>query len=169
MIDRDLGFVEREGRRLIRGAILSGRCVAPPNDGALLEAGKGSPHRISGKGHTAKATPLPLNAHVKGAVDAVVEDRATGPLLVSPLGGRMTRQYAGKVIKRLGRAIEQPQLHPHALRHTFVTLSLNEGVSLRDVQDAARHADPRTTRRYDRDRHNLDRHPTHRLLGALGA
>ena len=38
LIDRDLGFVEREGRRLIRGAILSGRCVAPPNDGALLEA-----------------------------------------------------------------------------------------------------------------------------------
>jgi integrase len=31
-------------------------------------------------------------------------------------------------------------------------------VPLRDVQDLARHADPRTTRRYDRGRHNLDRH-----------
>jgi len=52
-------------------------------------------------------------------------------------------------------------------RHSFVTLALNEGASLRDVQDAAHHADPRTTRRYDRDRNNLARHPTHRLLGAL--
>jgi len=31
---------------------------------------------------------------------------------------------------------------------------------LQDVQDAMGHADPRTTRRYDRSRHNLDRHPT---------
>ena len=30
---------------------------------------------------------------------------------------------------------------------------------LRDVQIAARHADPRTTMRYDRARKNLDRHP----------
>jgi hypothetical protein len=38
---------------------------------------------------------------------------------------------------------------------------LDAGVSLRDVQIAARHADPRTTMRYDRARKNLDRHPTH--------
>jgi hypothetical protein len=35
------------------------------------------------------------------------------------------------------------------------------GVSLRDVQIAARHADPRTTMRYDRARKNLDRHPNY--------
>jgi len=46
------------------------------------------------------------------------------------------------------------------LRHTFVTTMLDAGVSLRDVQIAARHADPRTTMRYDRVRKNLDRHPT---------
>jgi len=39
---------------------------------------------------------------------------------------------------------------PHAaLRHTFVTTMLDAGVSLRDVQIAACHADPRTTMRYD--------------------
>jgi integrase/recombinase XerD len=32
-------------------------------------------------------------------------------------------------------------------------------VDLHDVQIAARHADPRTTMRYDRARENLDRHP----------
>jgi hypothetical protein len=52
-------------------------------------------------------------------------------------------------------------MHPHMLRHTYVTTMLDAGVSLRDVQIAARHADPRTTMRYDRARRNLDRHPVH--------
>jgi hypothetical protein len=52
-----------------------------------------------------------------------------------------------------------PRMHPHMLRHTFVTTMLDAGVSLRDVQIAARHADPKTTMRYDRARRNLDRHP----------
>jgi integrase/recombinase XerD len=38
---------------------------------------------------------------------------------------------------------------------------LDAGVDLRDVQIAARHADPRTTMRYDRARDNLDRHPNY--------
>jgi integrase/recombinase XerD len=38
---------------------------------------------------------------------------------------------------------------------------LDAGVPLRDVQDAASHADPRTTMRYDRARHSLDRHATY--------
>ncbi|MGH2949398.1 MAG: hypothetical protein ACRDPC_24610, partial [Solirubrobacteraceae bacterium] len=47
--------------------------------------------------------------------------------------------------------------------------ALDAGVSLRDVQDAAGHADPRTTRRYDRARHQLERHPTHVLAGLTPA
>jgi hypothetical protein len=34
-------------------------------------------------------------------------------------------------------------------------------VPLRDVQEAASHADPRTTMRYDRGRQSLDRHATY--------
>ena len=41
------------------------------------------------------------------------------------------------------------------LRHTLVTAMLDAGVSLRDVQIAARRADPRTTMRYDRARKSL--------------
>jgi site-specific recombinase XerD len=57
---------------------------------------------------------------------------------------------------------------PHDLGHAFVTLSLDAGANLRDVQNAAGHADPRTTRRYDRARYNLDRHPTYALAGLIG-
>jgi len=50
---------------------------------------------------------------------------------------------------------------PHALRHAFITAALDAGVPLRDVQEAASHADPRTTIRYDRARGSLDRHATY--------
>jgi len=36
---------------------------------------------------------------------------------------------------------------------------LDAGVDLRDVQIAARHADPRINMRYTRTRKNFDRHP----------
>src|SRR5438034_132129 len=50
---------------------------------------------------------------------------------------------------------------PHTLRHAFITAALDAGVPLRDVQEAASHADPRTTMRYDRARGSLDRHATY--------
>jgi hypothetical protein len=40
---------------------------------------------------------------------------------------------------------------------------LDAGLDLRDVQIAERHADPRTTARYDRASENLDRHPNYIL------
>jgi hypothetical protein len=55
------------------------------------------------------------------------------------------------------------------LRHTFVTTMLDAGVDLRDVQIAARHADPRTTMRYDRARQNLDRHPNYILAAFMAS
>lgn len=46
---------------------------------------------------------------------------------------------------------------------------LDAGVNLRDVQIAARHTDPRTTMRYDRARHNLDRHPNYILAAFMAS
>jgi integrase len=51
----------------------------------------------------------------------------------------------------------------------FVTTMLDAGLSLRDVQIAARHADPRTTMRYDRARRNLDRHPNYILAAYMAS
>jgi hypothetical protein len=51
----------------------------------------------------------------------------------------------------------------------LVTTMLDAGVDLRDVQIAARHADPRTTMRYDRARTNLDRHPNYILAAYMAS
>ena len=45
--------------------------------------------------------------------------------------------------------------------------SFDAGVPLRDVQEAASHADPRTTMRYDRARASLDRHATYVVAAYL--
>jgi integrase/recombinase XerD len=50
------------------------------------------------------------------------------------------------------------ELSPHSLRATFVTLALEGGARLDQVQYAVGHADPRTTERYQKRKLNLDRH-----------
>jgi integrase/recombinase XerD len=60
-------------------------------------------------------------------------------------------------------------MHRHMLRYAFVTTMLDAGVSLRDVQIAARHVDPRTTMRHDRARKNLDRHPNYILAAYMAS
>ena len=50
----------------------------------------------------------------------------------------------------------QTKITPHGLRHSFVTLALKGGASLTKVQEAARHADPKTTMRYAHDQNSLD-------------
>jgi len=124
--------------------------------------------RIKRKG--GKTATVPLAPRTAEAVEAYVGDRTAGPLFVTASGARWHRSEAWRTLRRLA-AVAVPEkaetLHPHDLRHAFVTLSLDAGASVRDVQDAAGHADPRTTRRYDRARHNLDKHPTYALAGLV--
>jgi integrase/recombinase XerD len=125
--------------------------------------------RVRGKG--GKVVLVPLPPAVARAIDRAVDDRASGPVLRNTLGARMDRHAATRRLKHPAHAagIRMPRMHPHMLRHTFVTTMLDAGVSLRDVQIAARHADPRTTMRYDRARNNLDRHPNYILAAFMAS
>jgi integrase/recombinase XerD len=115
-----------------------------------------------------KRAIIPLAPRTSDAIDAMLADRTAGPLFATATGRRLDRHAAGKVIARLARqAGISKTVSPHSLRHSFVTLALDTGASLRDVQDAAGHADPRTTRRYDRGRHSLDRNPTYAVAAAI--
>ena len=99
---------------------------------------------------------------VARAIDQAAGDRDHGPLLLSRSGRRLDRHGATRIVRRLAkRAGITKHISPHSLRHSFITAALDAGVPLRDVQIAARHADPRTTTRYDRARNNLDRHASY--------
>ena len=81
----------------------------------------------------------------------------------------MDRYAADRAVKRLSkRAGITKRVSPHSLRHSVITAALDAGVPFRDVQEAASHADPRTTMRYDRARQSLDRHATY-IVAALVA
>jgi site-specific recombinase XerD len=125
--------------------------------------------KICGKGD--KTLPIPLPPAVARAIERAVDGRDHGPILRNTYGARMGRHAATRRLKLLAEAagIRIARMHPHMLRHTFVTTMLDAGVSLRDVQIAARHADPRTTMRYDRARKNLDRHPNYILAAYMAS
>jgi len=97
-----------------------------------------------GKG--TKVVLVPLPPAVGRAVDRAVDGRSSGPILLNTRGGRMDRHAATRRLRRLAATagVRLPRMHPHMLRHTFVTTMLDAGVDLRDQQIAARHADPRT-------------------------
>lgn len=123
---------------------------------------------VAGKGGRSDRIPLP--PLVLDAITALAqaEGREDGPVFLGEDGDRLSRHGVSRALARLGRrAGLERTLTPHMLRATAITLALDAGASLRDVQDLARHADPRTTRRYDRNRGALDRHASYTLAALL--
>jgi integrase/recombinase XerD len=125
--------------------------------------------RVCGKG--TKVVLVPLPPAVGRAIGQATGTRTGGPILLNTRGTRMDRHAATRRLRHLARTSGVPitRPHPHMLRHTFVTTMLDAGVDLRDVQIAARHADPRTTMRYDRARQNLDGHPNYILAAYMAS
>jgi integrase/recombinase XerD len=111
---------------------------------------------------TRKVVTIPLAPRTARSIDLAVGERSEGPIFLAADGCPLDRHGAGRIVRRVARraGITKP-VGPHTLRHAFITAALDAGVSLRDVQEAASHADPRTTMRYDRARGSLDRHATY--------
>src|SRR2546429_1638613 len=100
-----------------------------------------------------KVVTIPLAPRTARAIDLAVGERVEGPLFLAPDRQRMDRHGAARVVRRVARrAVIIKPVAPHTLRHAFITAALDAGVPLRDVQEAASHADPRTTMRYDNSR-----------------
>ena len=134
--------------------------------GALLAAaglGQERGHRtltITRKG--GKVVTIPLAPRTARAIDLAVGERTDGPVFLAADGRRLDRHGAGRIVRKTARrAGIGKAVTPHTLRHAFITAALDAGVPLRDVQEAASLADPRTTMRYDRARGSLDRHATY--------
>lgn len=88
------------------------------------------------------------------------EEVPAGWLIATSGGRRMTRQTAYETVRDLARqAIPRAQgehglkIGPHDLRHTAITLALDEGMELHEARMFAGHAQAATTERYDRRAH----------------
>ena len=102
-----------------------------------------------------KIATIPLAPRTAQAIDLCVGERD----LNHDGTRRLDRHAATRIAKRLAfRDGIEKTISPYSLRLSFITAALDAGVALRDVQEAASHADPRTTMRYDRARRSLDRH-----------
>lgn len=126
------------------------------------------------KGGGSKRLPLPPpTAH---AIDAYLASRGNppdGPLFATRTGLPIDRHYLLRLVRLLANRAgikAADRLTPHSLRHTAVTEVLDAtGGDLRKAQDLAGHADPRTTRLYDRRRGELDGHAAYILATRYGA
>ena len=87
--------------------------------------------------------------------------RRTGRLTESA----MTADDMSRMVKRRMRKAGLPsRLSPHSFRVATITDLLAQGVPLEDVQQLAGHADPRTTRLYDRPQRRVTRNIVERIL-----
>jgi integrase/recombinase XerD len=160
------------------GALLVAAGLGPPGEHALISllalnglrvseaTGADIEHLGLERGHRTlvitrkggKVVTIPLAPRTARAIDLAIGERTDGPVFLAPGGQRLDRHGAGRIVRRAGIS---KNVGPHTLRHAFITAALDAGVPLRDVQEAASHADPRTTMRYDRARGSLDRHATY--------
>ncbi|MGP9618439.1 tyrosine-type recombinase/integrase [Arthrobacter sp. AOP36-A1-22] len=98
---------------------------------------------------------------VAGSADAA-------PIFTTATGKTWASSEAFRTVQRLAKVAGiAGRISPHSLRHTFATIHLDAGGTLHDLQDSMGHADPRTTRRYDRARGNLAKSATHTVTAAL--
>jgi site-specific recombinase XerD len=88
--------------------------------------------------------------------------RTSGPIFLCRTGEPLDRRGADRIVKRIGKAASvTKRISPHSLRHTFITLALDAGVSVRDVQNSVGHRDARQVSYYDRNKASLPRNATH--------
>ena len=165
------------GRARELGTLLVAAGLGPPSEHALISllalnglrvseaAGADIEHLGLERGHRTltitrkggKVVTIPLAPRTARAIDLAIGERTDGPVFLAADGRRLDRHGAGRIVRKVARrAGIGKTVTPHTLRHAFITAALDAGVPLRDVQEAASHADPRTTIRYARG--SLDRH-----------
>jgi len=118
---------------------------------------------IWGKGD--KPDVVPLHARTMLAVTACTKGRTSGPILMNMWGNRMSRGNARSAVRKVAdlAGLQNKRVTPHTFRHAAITAALNAVVPMRDVQSFARHADPKTTMHYDRNRDSFERHATYNV------
>jgi len=151
---------------LLRTGIRRAEAVALTIGDLVMEQGYHVAIIQHGKGNKRGFAKLPVE--VRQVIDdyLVAAGRAhaapEAPLFVSfrkgdhPQEKPLHPNQVERIVKQHAHAVGIA-MSPHGMRASFITLAFEGGADLALVQDAARHKDPRTTRRYQKRRNNLHR------------
>lgn len=149
--------------------------VARLRRGDFLDAGDQHCLQFLDKG--GKAREIPVRHDLQGFIHEylnaarLIDVPAGSPLFRTTVrrtkiltAATMTPGDIGRMVKRrLRDACLPSRISPHSFRVATVTDLLSQGVSLADVQNLAGHADPRTTRLYDRRGRRVTRNIVERI------
>lgn len=151
---------------LLRTGIRRSECAALRLSDIVLSQG----HHVAiiqhGKGDKRRTVKLPVDVF-RAIKDYLTITNRENDAPGAPLFTGCTRAHkstaqgiSDKLIERTvikyGKRIGVPELTPHGLRATFITLAIEGGATLEQAQYAAGHEDPRTTERYRKRKLNLD-------------
>jgi site-specific recombinase XerD len=131
-------------------------------DEVLRVRGKGRVERevyVTGPVREALTAYLDVRDRYTGETAPARRGPATGPrsaMIATRSGTRTSRTDLYTLVRRVaaeaGPALEGVRVHPHALRHAYVTIALEQGAPIQHVQADVGHASIATTQHYDRAR-----------------
>lgn len=147
----------------------------------LRVLGKGGLHRevyVTDAVRTALSEYLAERDRVTGS--AAPARRATtaagrSPMIATRSGGRCSRIDLYSLLRRIaasaGPALDgvADRVHPHALRHAYVTIALEQDARIQHVQADVGHASISTTQHYDRGRRTRDTTAADLVAAAIAA
>lgn len=142
---------------------------------------KGAVMDIWGKGRDGKGDPLPihstaletLNDYLKARELADGKLEESSPLFASlsrrDYGQRMAVRSVSRICKKAisDYVLDSPRLTAHSLRHTSINLVIENGGTLYEAQQHARHRDPATTEVYIHENETAKRDAANRIGAAL--
>jgi site-specific recombinase XerD len=145
-IERDIAIVEL----MLGTGLRVGEVAALTLTDVAMSDRRGSVTVRQGKG--GKFRTVPLNSDVRKALGAYLQVRKpceTAALFLSRLGGHLSSVSLWRLVRKYGEAAGMPDLHPHALRHTFGTMLVRElGTDLVATAQLMGHSSVQTTALY---------------------
>jgi integrase/recombinase XerD len=142
------GFGPPAGHALISLLALNGLRVSEATGADIEHLGLERGHRtLTITRKDGKVVSIPLAPRTARAIDLAIGEHTEGPVFLARDGRRLYRHGARRIVRTTARNAGITKLIiPHSLRHAFIAAALDAGVPLCDVQEAASHANPRTTR-----------------------
>ena len=116
-------------------------------EGFIRAWGKGSKERLV---YLYPEALTNLRAYIGGArAELIKNKKGETALYINNRGERLTRQWVWNILKTAAKKSGvDPKITPHTLRHSFATHLLQNGASLRHVQELLGHSNISTTQVY---------------------